>query len=338
MEDFETIAGHARINSATESVFLVPLVFGPRRDDWEKYVANRTEWIEQSRPMAEITRERLDKKGYFSNAEGLEDGAATTYVYDNIEFDTSVRIDRETKVPTSITTLATDTDTCWGKSDDICTLTREGNEILYGPIWQTSPPPTNPFAINYNLFSDSNLNHIVSTLINLRERSMITGFIDAEFYHAGLWTTATHSRFHQNESKDSIEKLLTVPHSFAITAIYPRLKDHSSQMVALLAAIVPWDSYFQKVLSDGVNGVYCVLESSCGEANTYEINGPVASFIGMCFLLARECSGSHKSIGNTDRHDPAYDYTRFTVDLGVLGSSSEKNGIDSGPSASCGKH
>lgn len=68
-----------------------------------------------------------------------------------------------------------------------------------------------------------------------------------------------------------------------------------------------WDSFFTNILPEHSNGIRIVMESSCGFAATYEINGLHADFI-----------------GHGDFHDTKYDDLEIATDFFSLGIEEEE--------------
>lgn len=61
--------------------------------------------------------------------------------------------------------------------------------------------------------------------------------------------------------------------------MFAELNDPNSEIVGLVHGTVTWDSYLLGLLPDGVSGVYCVLQDTCGGSYTYELNGAKVSYI-----------------------------------------------------------
>jgi len=55
--------------------------------------------------------------------------------------------------------------------------------------------------------------------------------------------------------------------------VFEELNKPDSNIVAYYVGVVPFDRYFAKLLPEGVNGIYCVLRNTCGQAYTYELDG-----------------------------------------------------------------
>lgn len=95
-------------------------------------------------------------------------------------------------------------------------------------------------------------------------------------------TPEAHIKFHQQFATHitTDEEAYSHPHSAYIQPVYQRLNDPTSDLVGFVHGTLPWDRYFLGLLPEGVRGVYCVLKNSCGEAFTYDLEGPRATYLG----------------------------------------------------------
>ena len=84
-------------------------------------------------------------------------------------------------------------------------------------------------------------------------------------------------------------------HSFLMEPVYSSFEE-SPTLAGVLIAVTAFENLFDRLLPDQTNGVMCVVTDSCGNAITYELNGPKSTFL-----------------ENPDLHDPSFDeYRRFT--------------------------
>lgn len=329
VDDFELSAAHARITSFTEAVFFAPLVFGPFREEWEEWATTQTQWISESRSYADLSRSWLAEEVFFGgDPVGDNPGpcrscsGSSTIDQDFIRDSTLIPQSGDEVTGEIYAIHEEDADTCL--TEPPCRLSRDGSRAIYAPVWQMSPPPANPFAVGYNLFSDDMMSRIVSVLINSEARSIITGLIDVHLLHAGIWSAEDHANFH-NQDNESLhaEDPLNLPHSVVVTSIYSKLVGSSNnRIVGFIAAIIPWDVYFSRLLPPGVNGVYAVLESTCDSVSTYVINGPTATFLGKLQHVISSFL-SHRYAGNSDLHEPDFDHTLKEFDFNIFVSSDE---------------
>jgi hypothetical protein len=97
--------------------------------------------------------------------------------------------------------------------------------------------------------------------------------------------------------------------------------DPSSEIVATLMALVPWDSYLAAILPEGVNGLTVVLENSCGQQFTYELNGQKVSVaVRSSYVHPTRCltmcfPPQVMYMGEGDLHDRAYSNARKFIPL-----------------------
>ena len=98
-----------------------------------------------------------------------------------------------------------------------------------------------------------------------------------------------HDHSKEDGSDDDHHEMEVTPHSFVLQPVYREFEeadhrgheDHSdSDFVGFVLALVSWGSYFQNILPNSANGFVAVVEDTCGEGFTYEINGKVAHFVG----------------------------------------------------------
>jgi hypothetical protein len=137
-------------------------------------------------------------------------------------------------------------------------------DSILAPIWQIAPVVesyifTNLNAVSYGYF----------------ER-VYTGMVQAK--------TAVLSEV-INLSND----LTQPPRSFMAAPVYQN-NDEDSELVAMLTASLPWDSYFKNVLPEGIDGIFLVVSNTCNQTFSYLIDGPEISYLGL-----------------GDLHDPKYD-------------------------------
>ena len=80
---------------------------------------------------------------------------------------------------------------------------------------------------------------------------------------------------------------------------YPVFNEHEGdkQTVAVLSATVYWQTYFEDLLPENMNGIFAVVENSHGQTFTYQINGKKAVYLGL-----------------EDFHDRTYDRLEMSAD------------------------
>jgi hypothetical protein len=76
-----------------------------------------------------------------------------------------------------------------------------------------------------------------------------------------------------SSSTSSSSSAFNNPHTLFTQPIFEELYNASSKIVGFVMGVVPWDMYMTNLLPSGIAGITCVLENSCGQAFTYQLNG-----------------------------------------------------------------
>jgi hypothetical protein len=69
------------------------------------------------------------------------------------------------------------------------------------------------------------------------------------------------------------------PHSFLMEPVYAAFEENP-ELVGILVGVTAFSDLLDRILPTGANGIVCVIRDKCGDAITYEINGPKATFLG----------------------------------------------------------
>ena len=144
-----------------------------------------------------------------------------------------------------------------------------------------SPPPFNPGFVNFNAGNTS------TGQIALDERVSVLGAV----FHVGrlglvAQNPADHEAFHEKlvdweapPGEDEEYSAYSLPHSTIIQPIFSELyQDDVSDVTGFITGIVPWDVYMTNLLPQGVRGISCILENTCGQKFSYELDGSRVRF------------------------------------------------------------
>jgi CHASE domain len=131
----------------------------------------------------------------------------------------------------------------------------------YAPVWQQSPPPRHdPSIVNFNLLAHPPLARAFHGMWETQQ-AVFSEAVAFDFLYGGA-------------SADVICSVLLEP-------IYPTFDNHDNDdLVGFLAAVVSWDVFFSNILRNEPHGIVVVVQNSCGDNFTYQINGPQATFLG----------------------------------------------------------
>jgi hypothetical protein len=141
----------------------------------------------------------------------------------------------------------------------------------FSPVWQLSPAPKDKSIVNYDLFENDAVKSLAE-FVDMHKRAGLSSVIDmTELFGSSV--------AHLGEKPESL-------------LLQPIFEDFSkdSKIVAHFAAILEWDIYFKNILHQGTNGIVIVVEDTCSEVFSFEINGPNVTYL-----------------GDGDHHDKEYD-------------------------------
>jgi hypothetical protein len=97
---------------------------------------------------------------------------------------------------------------------------------------------------------------------------------------------------------DADEKFLKQsPHGFVMEPVYSAF-DENPELVGFLIGMSKFGNLLNHILPAGENGVVCVIKDKCGNAITYELNGPLSTYLGA-----------------GDLHDPNYDKYEHSIPM-----------------------
>jgi hypothetical protein len=164
----------------------------------------------------------------------------------------------------------------------------------FSPLWQLSPAPKDKSIINYDLFE----NKVIKSLakyVDMRKRAGLSKVIDmTELFGS------------------SVAHLGKKPESLLLQPIFEDFSE-DSKIVAHFAAILEWDIYFKNILHQGTNGMVIVVEDTCSEVFSFEVNGPEVTYL-----------------GDGDHHDKEYDdmvrMTEFSIFKHIEEDTDEDHG------------
>jgi hypothetical protein len=85
------------------------------------------------------------------------------------------------------------------------------------------------------------------------------------------------------------------PHGFLMEPVYSAFEENP-EPVGFIIGVTAFGNLLDKLLPASAKGIVCVIKDTCGNAVTYELNGPVSTFL-----------------GEGDLHNPSFDkYERST--------------------------
>jgi hypothetical protein len=286
--DFEVKGAHARLDSMTELVLFAPIVTDKDRVRWEQYSVDHQDWLMKSKEQV------LQTTTWFGNEPMDMNDTTGTSVVTGIA-DTTNMASSTPSIGTGNSTSSIPATSATGTTDiasqiyrveaeDSTSMSQESRPF-YAPVWQISPPPRDPSLVNMNLFSNPVFKRMINYIIESGGRPGLSEFVDASLLsllYKGLFTDSEHWHLHNQFHGAGHTTGYSVhdhPHTL-MAAPVRRTINTNAPIVGIVATVVPWDLYLSKLLPLGIDGMYVVVENTCGQVLTYEINGPVAAYLG----------------------------------------------------------
>jgi hypothetical protein len=150
----------------------------------------------------------------------------------------------------------------------------------YYPVWQSAPALPVPYdLINLNLDAFPQYGKYIRL-------SASTGKIAVGGLNTAPPGDVNHpdssTRFFANIFSFHAEKILNYTGAPLSTVYVPVVDSFAEdrKTVAILSAVLRWESYFENVLTDSTQPVHVVLSNVCDGAFTYEIRGTKATLLG----------------------------------------------------------
>lgn len=157
----------------------------------------------------------------------------------------------------------------------ITQVTEPGNFVLdenRTEYWATvsySPPPNTYGPMNWNWNSVPDYAEIIAAVISLKNETLYS-----RFHPYGTGTTVA-----TKDEGGAPHILSERPHSFVWHPIHRKSGDYESEIVAFAGGAIEWDTALRNLLPEDVNA-YVVVQNTCDQMFTYELQGPDALYSG----------------------------------------------------------
>ena len=248
--DFAVRSWTTRQEMKAETLGLLPIVTSEKRQDWENYVIQNHNWIEEA-------REWEGKKGNNSLP------SSRFLLRDDL-------INREDMSGNrKLQQKATFLD---GVSSDIYTVNMEGAAVVdegigpFSPIWMTSPVPSHSRMINFNMLSHHLFWEAIEDCMYSR-MSVLSRVLNLESNHE------------RDNLVSSPAQVMEEPISSIFYPVFDSFEENRN-LVAVLAAEIYWRSLFENSHLETATEVVCVIETACDQTFTFKIDGNQTYFLG----------------------------------------------------------
>jgi hypothetical protein len=256
---FEISGGYVDGMGGIISVVFAPLVKAEKESEWVEYSIANQGWIEDS------ARLRAIHPGHRDPLHGtINDHEHNTYGRKLLEPDGTINdhehntygrklLEREPISPFLYR---------WEDGRKVPETFVPGQVLA--PLWQQTPAA--PYEVNTNLLSDERVIDMYNAMTASNQTLLSTHFQMGDLFD---------SLFGPN---DKLVKLN--PHNFLMEPVYSAFEE-SPELVGFLLGVTAFKNMMDNVVQEGANGLVCVVSDSCGSRIlTYELNGPISTFLG----------------------------------------------------------
>ena len=239
-------------------ITLNPLVTENMRSEWEDYSFNSEDasW----------------------HQEGLDYQQELDYGAYGLKFDAKDVVQRDTPDPDLNLT---------GLSNHIFTLDDLGDAIIetakgpYLPVWETSPVFVRTL-VNRNILTDPEATKPAN--VSITSASVVFGGFEFAPDDLGKGDESPETKLYTtllSISKKRPFPYVTSPLTRVYLPIFDSFNETTKKPVALMTALIRWESYFVGVLPDQIRGVHMVLDNHCGDKYTFKITGNEPDPVGL---------------------------------------------------------
>ncbi|KAL3920659.1 MAG: hypothetical protein SGILL_003151 [Bacillariaceae sp.] len=241
-QHFEVTGGFVDGMGGIMMAAAIPLIPAAGRDAWEKYSVAHQDWLAESAIL---------KEGYGKQRDPLH-GTIQDHEHDRRHLQQLSGEDNS--IPPMI----------WEwQGDNKVVASSDDKDRIFAPLWQTSPADAG--TVNVDLFADPDIVQLFTAMMEVQETVMSPGVPIGNLFD---WM------FDPEEKNRKVE-----PHAFILEPMLANLTG-DQEPVGFLLALTSFRNLFTRLLPEGSNGIYCVLEDTCGNKMTFLLNGPEALFLG----------------------------------------------------------
>jgi len=281
---WETHGEHARERSKMEAIAYAPLVRSSQKEEWESFAVENQGWIAASRAtFVDHLKPGMARPVYVP-------GKVSPFIYKR-EHPDSVFTDpvEDYEIIESRSGGST-------HDQEQAPQAQAQDEDVYAPIWYLSPPPFNPAVVNMDVLSDREYNAVLTQAIDHQAATFST-VMNVEPFSSLQVSDGDHVHYHRQFRANFSTTLVDsttgatsgtigyhLPHSLYAQPVFETSRQTNRVVTGVLWGAIAWDAYLADLLPQGVEGIYVVLNCSCGAEQssfyTYELNGIEPTYLG----------------------------------------------------------
>jgi hypothetical protein len=276
LPQFEVTAGYVDGMGGIMAAAFAPLIKGEERIGWEEYAVQNQGWLTESARLKTVHPGHRD--------------ALHGTIQDH-EHDRRLVQSEEPPAPSS-TSIPTQIYR-WKNGTQVPETSLPGQVLA--PLWQVSPASAPAVNSTYGLlrlrttpYKESLATstfltdiHSYSFSANLLSDKGISDLYDAMIAtNQSVLSTATEIYDVFDYLFDPEEKPNKKhPHGFLMEPVYSAFEENPD-LVGILIGLTSFGNLLDRLLPKGANGIVCVIKDTCGHDITYELNGPLSTYLG----------------------------------------------------------
>jgi hypothetical protein len=165
----------------------------------------------------------------------------------------------------------------------------------YLPTWQHIPPIAQ--AVNFNILALPLMREAANRTLMEGDAviSRVDVFDSMRPEIASMFSALLGSAEKEYEGE---------PLAHLFYPIFDTFEKETRKLVGIFSTAIYFELFFTEVLAPNSNGIICVVENTCGDEFSFQINGEEASYL-----------------GPGDLHDRSYDYIEQSYDFSEMGLS-----------------
>jgi hypothetical protein len=258
---FEISGGYVDGMGGIISVVFAPLVEAEKESEWVEYSIANQGWIGES------ARLRALHPGHRDPLHGtINDHEHNTYGRKLLEPDGTINDHEHNTYARKLQEYEPITPFIyrWEDGEKVPETFVPGQVVA--PLWQQTPAAAS--EVNVNLLSDRRVAEMYAAVAETNQSLLSTHFqMDESFLFDSLFGP-----------NDKLVKLN--PHNFLMEPVYSNFEEEH-ELIGFLVGVTAFKNMMDNVVQEGANNIIAVISDSCGSRDlTYELNGPISTFLG----------------------------------------------------------
>lgn len=255
---FEIAGGFVDELGGTVMVASAPLISASEREAWKEYSVVHQDWLKESAFLKdEYTQHLHPLHGTILDHDHVE-GEDNDHEGD--EHDRRLEVPKEINYNQNHSIL----DEIWEwHGHNKVVASNEEDSRIFAPVWQTTP--ADPVTVNFDLLSNPDIFQLFKDMVMMQEAVMSPGIQIGNLFD---WVVHEDWKHLKEEA-----------HALIMEPLFSNFS-RAQNPVGFLLALAPYRNFFLHLLPEGTRGIYCVVQDTCGNILTLELNGAGAIFLG----------------------------------------------------------